>query len=72
MIVRAVLASVAFLASASIADAAARDVHDIRDFGAKPNDGVLDTDAINATLGVVLKHNSDQERARKELDGSSR
>jgi MoxR-like ATPase len=32
----------------------------------------LDTDTIGATLGVVLKHNSDQERARKELDGPSR
>jgi MoxR-like ATPase len=32
----------------------------------------LDTDAINATLGVVLKHHSDHERARKELDGTAR
>jgi MoxR-like ATPase len=32
----------------------------------------LDPDTINATLGVVLKHHSDQERARKELDGPSR
>jgi MoxR-like ATPase len=32
----------------------------------------LDGDTIGATLGVVLKHNSDQERARKELDGPSR
>ena len=27
----------------------------------------LDDDAVNATLGVVLKHVSDQERAVKEL-----
>jgi MoxR-like ATPase len=34
----------------------------------------LDEDVIGATLGVVLKHNSDQERARRELipDGSAR
>ena len=34
----------------------------------------LDADTIDATLGVVLKHNSDQERARKELvpDGPAR
>jgi MoxR-like ATPase len=34
----------------------------------------MDADTIGATLGVVLKHHSDQERARKELvpDGSSR
>jgi MoxR-like ATPase len=34
----------------------------------------LDEDVIGATLGVVLKHHSDQERARRELtsDGSSR
>jgi MoxR-like ATPase len=36
--------------------------------------GELDEDTISATLGVVLKHNSDQERARKELvpDGPTR
>jgi MoxR-like ATPase len=28
----------------------------------------LDEEAVSATLGVVLKHVSDQERARKELD----
>jgi MoxR-like ATPase len=32
----------------------------------------LDRDAVNATLGVVLKHHSDHERARKELDGPAR
>jgi MoxR-like ATPase len=34
----------------------------------------MDADTIGATLGVVLKHHSDQERARRELvpDGSSR
>ncbi|MCW2947575.1 MAG: ATPase [Actinoallomurus sp.] len=34
----------------------------------------LDEDVIGATLGVVLKHNSDHERARRELipDASSR
>jgi MoxR-like ATPase len=34
----------------------------------------VDADTIEATLGVVLKHHSDQERARKELvpDGSAR
>jgi MoxR-like ATPase len=32
----------------------------------------LDEGTIDATLGVVLKHHSDQERARKELNGSSR
>ncbi len=30
----------------------------------------LDEDVIGATLGVVLKHHSDQERARRELDGA--
>src|SRR5689334_13665987 len=32
----------------------------------------IDTDAVGVTLGVVLKHHSDQERARKELDGPAR
>jgi MoxR-like ATPase len=32
----------------------------------------LDESTVDATLGVVLKHHSDQERARKELNGSSR
>jgi hypothetical protein len=29
--------------------------------------GTLDEDTISATLGAVLKHRSDQERAAKEL-----
>jgi polygalacturonase len=53
MIIRAMLASVALLASAGVADAATREVHDIRDFGARPNDGVLDTDAINKAIDAA-------------------
>lgn len=53
MIVRALLASVALLAAASAAGAAPREVQDIRDFGAKPNDGVLDTDAINKAIDAA-------------------
>ena len=53
MFVRAVLASVTLLATASVADAATREVHDIRDFGAKADDGVLDTDAINKAIDAA-------------------